>query len=61
MDDKNTDTFFLSLINSGQADYSRYFFLFNYLIENRVDDAKIIVNDLDYINTSLLLSQGKVG
>jgi len=61
LDDKNTDTFFLSLINSGQADYSRYiFFYLTYLIEkNRVDDAKIIVDDLDYINTSLLLSQGK--
>ena len=61
LDDKNTDSYFLQLINTSQADYSRYiFFYLTYLIEkNRVEDAKIITDDIDYINASLLLSQGK--
>ncbi len=61
LEDKNTDTFFLKLINNSQADYSRYiFFYLTYLIEkNRIEDAKVITNKLDYINTTLLLSQGK--
>ena len=34
LDDKNTDSFFLKLINDNQADYSRYiFFYLTYLIE----------------------------
>ena len=59
--DKDTDSFFLKLINNIQADYSRYiFFYLTYLIEeNRIDDAKAITNDLNYISTTLLLSQGK--
>ncbi len=61
LDDKNTDTFFLELINNSQADYSRYiFFYLTYLIEKkRIDEARSITNKLDYISTSLLLSQGK--
>ncbi len=61
LDDKNTDSFFSKLINNDQADYSRYiFFYLTYLIEkNRTEDAKVITNELDYINTTLLLSQGK--
>jgi len=61
LNDKNTDTFFLDLINNNQADYSRYiFFYLTYLIEkNRINDAKLITNELDYVNTTLLLSQGK--
>ena len=61
LDDKNTDSFFSTLINNNQADYSRYiFFYLSYLIEkNRIDDAKAITDDLDYISTTLLLSQGK--
>ncbi len=61
LDDDNTDSFFLKLINNSQADYSRYiFFYLTYLIEkNRLDDAKDLTNKLDYINTTLLLSQGK--
>ena len=61
LDDKNTDSFFSRLINNSQADYSRYiFFYLTYLIEkNRIDDAKAITDDLDYISTTLLLSQGK--
>ena len=61
LNDKNTDNFFLDLINNNQADYSRYiFFYLTYLIEkNRIKDAKSITNELDYVNTTLLLSQGK--
>ena len=61
LNDKNTDNFFLDLINNNQADYSRYiFFYLTYLIEkNRIKDAKLITNELDYVNTTLLLSQGK--
>ncbi len=61
LDDKNTDSFFLRLINNSQADYSRYiFFYLTYLIEkNRINDAKEIINKLDYINATLLISQGK--
>ncbi len=61
LDDKNTDYFFSNLIKNRKADYSRYiFFYLTYLIKkNRIEDAKAVTNDLDYINTTLLLSQGK--
>ncbi len=61
LDDEKTDTFFLRLINNAQSDYSRYvYFYLTYLIEkDRVREAKEITDDLDYINTTLLLSQGK--
>ena len=59
--DINTEAYFSELINDSEANYSRYiFFYLSYLIENnRVDDAKKIVNNYDYINLTLLLSQGK--
>ncbi len=61
LDDKKTDTFFSKLINNAQADYSRYiFFYLTYLIEkNRIEDAKSITNEINFINSTLLLSQGK--
>ncbi len=61
LEDKNTDVYFSRLINDGETDYTRYtFFYLSYLIENnRVNEAKKIIDDLDYINTTLLLSQGK--
>ena len=67
MKDKNTETYFENLINNKgnvrakNADYSRYiFFYINYLIENnRYQDAKKITNNLEYLNSSLLISQGK--
>ena len=38
------------------------FFYLSYLVENdRINDAEIIVNDLDFINNTLLLSREKVG
>ena len=59
--DNNTGSFFSRLINNSEADYSRYiYFYLTYLIENnQIEDAKVITNELDYINTTLLLSQGK--
>jgi len=61
LNDKNTKIYFKKLINSQNEDYSRYiFFYINYLIENDgYDDAKNISDNLDYLNSSLLVSQGK--
>ena len=61
LNDKNTKTYFDSLINLQNEDYSRYiFFYINYLIENdRYDEAKNITDNLNYFNSSLLISQGK--
>jgi len=52
---------FSNLINNPNGDYSRYkFFYANYLIENKkIDEAKDIFKDIEFINTTLLLSQGK--
>jgi len=60
--DKNTKNYFNSLVNNEKdQDYSRYkFFYLNYLIQNnRNVEAKKIANKLDYLNSSLLISQGK--
>ncbi len=59
--DLNTESFFLNLINNNDSDFTRYiFFYLAYLIENnQIKDAKEITNDIKFINTSLLLSQGK--
>ncbi len=56
-----TESYFLNLINDKEADYTRYiFFYLSYLIENnKIENAKEITKDLDYVNTTLLLSQGK--
>ncbi len=61
LDDENTGSFFSRLINNNNADYSRYvYFYLSYLIEkNQIEEAKLITDELDYINTTLLLSQGK--
>ena len=60
--DKNTKNYFNSLINNEKdQDYSRYiFFYLNYLIaDSENDEAKKIASNLDYLNSSLLISQGK--
>ena len=59
--DDNTDVYFSKLINNPEIDYSRYiFFYLAYLIENdRIIEAKKITDDIHYINSTLLLSQGK--
>ena len=52
---------FLNLINNPDGNYSRYiFFYINYLIENnQIDEAKLVANQLEYISSTLLLSQSK--
>ena len=62
LDDQNTEAYYDRLINNENSiDYSRYiFFYINYLIQNdRYQDAKIITDDLDYLNSPLLISQTK--
>ena len=57
----NTEEFFLNLINDNETDYTRYtYFYLSYLIENdKIFKAKKITNELNYINSTLLLSQAK--
>ena len=59
--DQRTSSFFLNLINSQQGDYSRYiFFYINYLIQNKeFDQAKSVIDQIDYIGSTLLLTQTK--
>ena len=62
LDDEKTKLQFDQIINqSNGEDYSRYiFFYINYLVENeRLDEAVKIADSLDYLNSSLLISQGK--
>jgi len=52
---------FLNLINNPDGDYSRYvFFYINYLIQNKkIEEARQVVGQLEYINSTLLLTQSK--
>ncbi len=61
LEDGDTDLYFSNLINDKEVDYTRYiYFYLSYLIQNnRLVDAKKITKDLDFISTTLLLSQGK--
>ena len=61
LEDQKTSSFFLDLINIQQNDYSRYiFFYLNYLIDNKkLNEARSVVAQIDYINSTLLLSQSK--
>ena len=70
LDDKKTKIYFEKLINIkddpreksfNNSNHSRYiFFYINHLIENnKYQEAKEISDDLDYLNSSLLVSQGK--
>ena len=61
LEEKNTGSFFLNLINNQQGDYSRYiFFYINYLIDNqKIGEAKAVGDQLKYINSTLLLTQTK--
>ena len=58
---ENTRSSFLNLINNPDGDYSRYiFFYINYLVENnQIEEVKAIAGQLEYINSTLLLSQSK--
>ena len=59
--DAKTKTFFSKLVNNDDADLNRYtFFYLSYLIENdQIVEAKKITGGIKFINTSLLLAQGK--
>ena len=59
--DKRTSSFFLNLINNRESDYSRYiFFYLNYLVDNKqLNEARSVVDRIEYINSTLLLSQSK--
>ncbi len=61
LEDKATTKYFKSLINDKEADYTRYiYFYLSYLIENnRAEEAEKITEKLNYISTTLLLSQAK--
>ena len=61
LEDKSTDAYFSNLINDPNGDYSRYvFFYLSYLIENnRSEEIEKVIDGIDYINSTLLLSQGK--
>ena len=59
--DAKTKTFFSKLVNNDDVDLTRYtFFYLAYLIENnQIEEAKKITEGIKFINTTLLLSQGK--
>ncbi len=61
LDDLKTENYFLNLINKNESDYSRYiYFYLSHLIQNKkFKEAKAITNNINYINSTLLLSQGK--
>ncbi len=59
--DKKTDIYFSNLVNDIRSDYTRYvYFYLSFLIENnRVEEAVAISDNINFINTTLLLSQAK--
>jgi len=61
LNDEKTNLFFLNLINKNERDYSRYiFFYISYLIDNKkIDEANLLLEELDFINSNLLLLQAK--
>ena len=61
LEDPNTATYFSNLINQNGGDFSRYtYFYLNYLVENnKVNEAQVISDDIEFINSILLLSQAK--
>ncbi len=61
LDDKNTENYFLKVINESDSDYSRYvFFYVSYLIEKgRISTVRNVLSEYDYINSKLLISQSK--
>ena len=61
LDDSSTESYFLNLVNKNEADYSRYlYFYLSYLVQkNRFNELKYTVSKIEYINSPLLLSQGK--
>ncbi len=58
---KNTDVYFLNIINDNDINYSRYiFFYINYLIEqNRFQEINEITDQIDILDANLLILQSK--
>ncbi len=61
LDDPKTKSYFLNLINKNEADYTRYiYFYLSYLTQKKnFKEAKEIASTINYISSTLLLSQGK--
>ena len=61
LDDPNTGRYFSKLINDPESDFTRYiYFYISYLVENgNVNEAKVITDEIEFLNSTLLLSQGK--
>ncbi len=61
LDDVKTENYFSNLVNKNDADYSRYiYFYLTYLIKkNKFNEIKKLISKFDYLNSTLLLSQGK--
>ena len=61
LDDPSTKNYFLNLVNKNEADYSRYlYFYLSFLVQQKkYDELNDIISDIEYINSTLLLSQGK--
>ncbi len=61
LNDPKTQIYFTNLINKQDVDYSRYiYFYISYLVDkNKITEIKKILSDIYYINSTLLLSQGK--
>ena len=61
LDDPNTGRYFSKLINDPESDFTRYiYFYLSYLVENgNINEAKVITDEIEFLNSTLLLSQGK--
>ena len=61
LDDPNTGRYFSKLINDPESDFTRYiYFYISYLVENdNLNEAKKITDEIEFLNSTLLLSQGK--
>ena len=61
LDDPNTGRYFSKLINDPESDFTRYiYFYISYLVENdNLDEAKVITDEIEFLNSTLLLSPGK--
>ena len=61
LDDPNTGRYFSKLINDPESDFTRYiYFYISYLVENNnLKEAKVITDEIEFLNSTLLLSQGK--
>ena len=61
LEDPNTGRYFSKLINDPESDFTRYiYFYISYLVENgNINEAKVITDEIEFLNSTLLLSQGK--